>query len=217
MSKVHLLLHRYPKSGFQIQIRDWEISDQGMTVIWGPSGAGKSSLLRLLMGLDRADQLSWLFDGIEMNSLSIQQRKVGAVFQDSSLFWGLTVSQNLDFAKRAAIRGRGVDVGEVSSRLQVCIERLGLDALLSRPAELLSGGERSRVALARALIGKPRLLMLDEPFSSLDLALKLEARALVREIIEEFRIPALLVTHDEGDFDSSRDTIVRISSGKKLD
>ena len=217
MSFVKILKHSYRPGSFEVDIRDWNLADRGVTVLWGPSGVGKSSILRLLMGLDRADQFEWTFQGEDLHNQSIQQRRIGAVFQDSSLFWGLTAEQNLQFAVTAAIQGRGLSQFAQQETLKFCIERLELEPLLKRPAELLSGGERSRVALARALVGKPRILMLDEPFASLDLERKKLARRLVKDLIEEFKIPALLVTHDEADFDRAVDTVVRISAGKKLD
>jgi len=193
MSLVKILKRNY--SDFSIEIQNWEIPDQGVSLLYGPSGSGKSSVFRILMGLEPEAQLDWDFKKVQMHRLSPADRHLGVVFQSLDLFPHMTALQNIKFIAEA----RGLSVLEFQSNLKGLQEKLQLSSFLSRSAEVLSGGEKQRVAIARALISKPRLLMLDEPFSALDKNLKDEIRALIRDLITDWKLPCLLISHDEGD------------------
>ncbi|MGZ3723916.1 MAG: ATP-binding cassette domain-containing protein [Bdellovibrionales bacterium] len=210
MSHVKGLIRQY--DGFKIDIPSWEISDRGITALWGPSGSGKTSVFRLLIGLEPCPTLEWKFGGEDLAKLPVPERRLGVVFQTLELFPHMTGEENILFAARA----RRMDAAEASARLAELAADLRITGCLKRKAALLSGGEAQRVALARAVIAKPRFLFLDEPFSSLDSELKVDARALVRKVIDKLSIPTLLVTHDENDLQALAQTVVKIRDGKLL-
>lgn len=202
---------------FSIDIENWEIPDQGVTALWGPSGSGKSSVLRLLLGIDAAKKLEWDFAGTDLGKLSVPTRRLGIVFQNHELFDHMTAFENLEFAAEAALC-RAAELRPSAEKMKSNIDRfakkLGIDAFGNRSARILSGGERQRVALARALIGEPRMLLLDEPFSALDAENREEARSLVRAVLEESRLPAVLVTHDPQDLTALGARVCRIAGGR---
>jgi len=212
VSLVKTLKHRY--GDFRIDIAGWEIPDRGVTALWGPSGSGKSSVLRLLLGLDTADELSWLVGDEDLARIAVAKRRLGIVFQNGELFGHMTARENIQFAADAAVKTRGLSVERARENSARFIERLRLESAADRRASLLSGGERQRVALARALIGEPRVLFLDEPFSALDAENRAEARSLVRSVLNEIGTPAVLVTHDASDLEGFSGKISRIENGR---
>lgn len=164
--------------------------------LMGPSGSGKSSLLAAVCGtLDEGMrwQGSVQLDGRSLDRLPPQARRIGILFQDDLLFGHMTVRENLLFALPA---------GPAPAREQTvrqALRDIELDDLADADPATLSGGQRSRVALMRALLAQPRALMLDEPFSKLDASLRQRMRELLFGQVRTRRIPALLVTHDEAD------------------
>ncbi|MGE5085803.1 MAG: ABC transporter ATP-binding protein [Bacillota bacterium] len=195
---------------FKIDIPQWEILDQGVTVLSGPSGSGKTSVFRVLLGLELSPSMKWLFAGQDLARLKTPQRRLGVVFQTLDLFPHMTAKENILFAARA----RNINQEKARSRLKDLSQALKMESFLDRQAGVLSGGERQRVAIARAIMGEPRLLLLDEPFSALDQELREESRNLVRSVIEAERIPTLLVTHDQKDVDTLATKVSFIRQGK---
>lgn len=208
MSLVENLKRGY--GDFEIDIPQWEILDEGVTVLWGPSGSGKTSVFRLLVGLDQAPGFRWLFAGEDLAKLRSPQRRLGVVFQTLDLFPHMTAEENILFAAKA----RGLSTETAQSKLRHYYEALQIGSLRARLAAVLSGGEKQRVALARALIGEPRLLLLDEPFSALDQELRDESRKLVKHVIAQEKIPTLLVTHDQKDVEILGNKISVIRHGR---
>ncbi len=208
MSLVEGLIKHY--DGFTVEIPRWEISDQGVTALWGPSGSGKTSVFRLLIGLEPCAGLRWTFKGVDLAALPVPARELGVLFQSLELFPHMTAEENILFAARA----RRVSAAQTEARLKELTGELRMGSYLDRKAHLLSGGEAQRVALARAVIASPRFLFLDEPFSSLDAELKSEARASVKRVIEHYKIPTLLITHDPADLDALAQTVVKIAAGR---
>ena len=208
MSVVENLNRDY--GDFQLKISHWEISDQGVTALWGPSGSGKTSVFRVLIGLDDCAGLRWVLQGQDIAALNVEKRNLGVVFQSYELFPHLSVRQNIEFATEA----RKMEKEGARKKTQGLIDRLALNSCADRPAHLLSGGEKQRTALARALVTKPRFLLLDEPFSALDEELRTDARRLVKEVLNEEKIPALLITHDERDLRGLADHVQKIRDGQ---
>lgn len=206
MSLVENLIQDY--GDFKIAIPRWEIPDQGITALWGPSGSGKTSVFRLLIGLEPCPGLKWRMGDVDLAALPPPERRLGVVFQNLELFPHMTAEENILFAARA----RGIEDAQL--KLDGIAEDLRMTGYLKRKAAVLSGGEAQRVALARAVIGDPRFLFLDEPFSSLDAELRGEARDLVKRLITRLRIPTLLVTHDREDLKALADSVVKIQAGK---
>ncbi len=185
----------YP--GFELRVRHEGVID-GITALFGPSGSGKSTLLRCIAGLEPAvdgrlrfgDDV-WL-DGAPAKALPAHVRGVGFVFQDARLFPHLSVLGNLRYADK-----RSCDViGATRIGFDDVVQALDLASLLQRRPASLSGGERQRVAIGRALLTRPRLLLLDEPMSALDAARKAEILPYLERLPAMFGVPALYVTHD---------------------
>lgn len=175
---------------------DLEISltlDRGMTgVILGPSGCGKTSLLRCVAGLERPQSGAICVNGIDIGGLAPEKRKLGFVFQDLALFDHLDGRGNLEFGLRLAGEGKERRRA-ISSALA---DTLKISSLLDRKPGTMSGGEKQRLAFARALATKPEILLLDEPLSSLDAPLRKELRRYLRTMLRQEGITALHVTHD---------------------
>ncbi|MBI4798283.1 MAG: ATP-binding cassette domain-containing protein [Desulfarculus sp.] len=166
-------------------------------VIWGHSGAGKSLTLRMIAGLAQPDAGRLAVEGRVLHdsqaqvSLSPQTRGVGLVFQDFALFPHYTVAQNLAFGL-----GRAPEAAE---KVKAMARRMEVERLLNQRPAQLSGGQRQRVALGRALLAQPRLLLLDEPFSSLDSGLRARLRQEFADMVKGLDLPIILVTHDPED------------------
>ena len=202
MSLVENLYIEY--KNFKIHIPQWEFSDQGVTALWGPSGSGKTTILRTLIGLEECPGLKWYYKGEDLAQLTVEQRKLGVVFQNYELFPHMTVKENILFA----VRARKIQ----NSNWSEFVDSLRLSKHLQKKANQLSGGEKQRVALVRALVGKPRILLLDEPFASLDKEARDEARQLVQRVIKNLEIPTLLITHDPNDISTLADHKVEIQT-----
>lgn len=207
MSLVENLKYKY--QDFVIDVPRWEILDHGVTVLSGPSGSGKTTIFRLLLGLEKSKGFSWKFGSENLAQLSVRERRIGVVFQSLDLFPHMTVEQNILFAAQA----RGIDMQVAKSEMLVHLKRLGISQLHEKSVQKISGGEKQRVAICRALIGKPRILFLDEPFSALDSEIRQESRLLIKEFINEQAIPTLLVTHDKEDVHVLADKISYIKNG----
>lgn len=195
---------------FRISIPRWEIPDQGISALVGPSGSGKTSVVRLLLGIEPCPGLRWNFQGTEVASLPVAGRRMGVVFQDYLLFPHMTARQNIEFAAAA----RKIPPADVEKKLKEWGELLNLNGFLDRKADRLSGGEQQRTALVRALIGRPRFLFLDEPFSALDSELRQESRKLVKRLVEKESLPTLLISHDPADIEALAGTVFRLQSGR---
>jgi len=180
-----------------------------LVALLGPSGCGKTTTLRLIAGLERPDAGRVVIDGIETAGpgrfLQPEKRGVGLVFQDYALFPHLTVLQNVMFG----LSGRGR-----TERAREVLNLVGLTVFEKRYPHQLSGGQQQRVALARALAPRPRLVLLDEPFSSLDAALRHATRAEVRAILREAHATAILVTHDQDEALAFSDRVIVMRAGR---
>jgi iron(III) transport system ATP-binding protein len=181
-----------------------------LTAILGPSGSGKTTLLRILAGFDRADAGTVTIGDTVVDSgmvhVPADKRRIGYVPQEGSLFPHLTVEANVGFGLPRPER-RGAQVGEL-------IEAVGLSGLGRRYPHQLSGGQQQRVALARALAIRPRIVLLDEPFASLDAGLRSAVRADVRNLLREAGATALLVTHDQDEALSMADRVAVLRHGR---
>lgn len=173
----------------------FSLQDGEVLVLVGPSGCGKTTTLRLIAGLERPDSGTIQLNGCPVASpvgfVPPEKRGVGMVFQDHALFPHLTVFDNVAFGLR------GGNPRQVSRQTREMLALVGLEHLAGRYPHALSGGERQRVALARALAPHPVLLLMDEPFSSLDADLRNEVREQVRIILKSMQATVIFVTHDQ--------------------
>ncbi|HWU31218.1 MAG TPA: ABC transporter ATP-binding protein, partial [Marmoricola sp.] len=181
-----------------------------IVAILGPSGSGKSTLLRAIAGLERSTHGSIAFDGQDVARLPVHRRGFALMFQDGQLFEHRTVARNVGYG----LRLRKVSRGSRSRRVAELLELVGLDGLGRRMPATLSGGQRQRVALARALAVEPRLLLLDEPLSSLDRAHREELAQQLREILTVAGTATLLVTHDHEEAFATADDLVVMRDGR---
>lgn len=187
----------------------------GITVLFGPSGAGKSTTLAAIAGLVKVasgrvtvgDEV-W-FDGERRIDVAAHRRRVAFVFQSHALFPHMTAAENVEYGIDRAVARR-----ERAERAMAMLARMKVAHLAERRPRTFSGGEAQRVALARAFARAPRVVLLDEPFSALDRDLRRALNADVRAMIDELRIPALLVTHDHGEARSMGDRVVSLEAGR---
>ncbi|NHQ85248.1 molybdenum ABC transporter ATP-binding protein [Iodobacter sp. HSC-16F04] len=197
--------------GFQLDV-DLNLPSHGITALFGSSGSGKTTLLRCIAGLERAKGRLIVKGEVwqdEHHFLATHKRALGYVFQEASLFAHLSVSGNLRYGlKRAPARQ------QVS--LEQAIELLGIAHLLERKPERLSGGERSRVGIARALALSPDILLMDEPLAALDIKRKQEILPYLERLHEELRIPVLYISHAPDEVARLADYLVLMENGSVL-
>ena len=189
--------------------------ESGIAVLFGPSGAGKSLTLSLIAGLIRPDTGTVLINGRTVTDcarrihVSTQDRRIGMVFQDGVLLPHRSVLDNVALAVR-----QGGGRRERRAIARSWLERVGAEGLADRRPGSLSGGQRQRAALARGLAGEPALVLLDEPLSALDSAVRAELRQLIREVIVSAGVPAVLVTHDAEEAEEIGDEIIVYDDGR---
>lgn len=189
-------------------------SEGGITALFGPSGAGKTSLINMIAGLMKPDRGRILLDdlvlfdktaGIDM---PVWQRRVGYVFQEGRLFPHMSVERNLNYG-----RWMGDHPADPAAFAHV-VELLDIGHLLDRRPGKLSGGERQRVAVGRALLMKPRLLLLDEPLASLDAGRKSEILPYLERLRDEAKVPMIYVSHDAAEVKRIASRVVRVEAGQ---
>ena len=181
-----------------------------LTALLGPSGGGKSTLLRIIAGLERADSGTVAIEGVDATRLSPQKRNVGFVFQHYAVFKHLTVAKNVAFGLEIRRRPKH----EVRARVDELLELVHLSQFADRLPSQLSGGQRHRMALARALAVQPQVLLLDEPFGALDAKVRKELRNWLRRLHDEVPVTTVFVTHDQEEAMEVADEIVVINEGR---
>jgi molybdate transport system ATP-binding protein len=200
------------RPGFALRVAV-DLALAGITALFGPSGSGKTTLLRIIAGLEQEASGSVAFDGETWQSgdrrVPPHRRHVGYVFQDGRLFSHMTVAQNLEFALRRSATGPRPSID-----LEAAIEALDLRSLLARGTPSLSGGEQQRVAIARALLRSPRLLLMDEPLSSLDIKRKREILPHIEALPGRFGVPVLYVTHNLDEVARLANDVVLLAEGR---
>ncbi len=187
--------------------------DKGEIVcLLGPSGCGKTTLLRIIAGLETPDGGQVLFEGRDLRDVPVHQRNFGLMFQDYALFPHKNVFENVAFGLRMMHLPRG----EIEARVREILELVGLSGFERRDVNLLSGGEQQRVALARSLAPRPRLLMLDEPLGSLDRTLRERLMNELRVILKSVGVTAIYVTHDQEEAFAVADRVIIMNRGRKI-
>ncbi|MGH2774966.1 MAG: sulfate/molybdate ABC transporter ATP-binding protein [Actinomycetota bacterium] len=171
----------------------FEAVEGKITALLGPSGSGKSTVLRMIAGLERTDSGHIYLDGKEQTRTSVQDRRVGMVFQHYALFRHMNVRQNISFG----LSVRKESKRDQQRRVDELLELVQLAPYGNRYPEQLSGGQRQRVALARALAPRPKVLLLDEPFGALDARVRQDLRKWLDELHRELGVTSILVTHDQ--------------------
>lgn len=179
-------------------------------VLLGPSGCGKTTMLRIIAGLESPDAGGRvLFDGVDVTSVPIEKRNVGMVFQSYALFPNMTVADNIGYG----LKIRGVAKAERAARIAELVALTNIAGLEHRRIDQLSGGQRQRVALARAVAIRPAVLLLDEPLTALDAALRERLRGELDRLLRSLGITTIYVTHDQAEAMALGDRIVVMSKG----
>lgn len=191
---------------------DLTIPEGSLVSLLGPSGCGKTTALRIIAGLLRADQGRVLFDNLDISTSSPAERDIGMVFQAYSLFPNMNASENVEFG----LRTRKLASEEIRRRVDQVFETINLSAHQKKYPHQLSGGQQQRIALARAIVIRPRILLLDEPLSALDAQVRDQLREEIRRVQREFKITTLFVTHDQEEAMTISDQVGVMNQGELL-
>ena len=208
MLDIHI---RFARGDFVVNVQ--QKIESSVTGLFGPSGSGKSTLLGLLGGFIKPDSGhiildgSCLFDSAKSVNLAPHMRRIGTLFQDGRLFPHLSIKKNLTYGLNLIAEENRV------IQFDAIVEMLELSDFLARRPHELSGGEIQRVALGRALLTSPKLLLLDEPLSSLDMRLRQQILPFLKLIKDEIKIPMIYVSHDMSEIAYLTDKIMRIEAG----
>lgn len=187
---------------------DLQIQDEEIIFILGPSGSGKTTLLNLILGITEIDSGKLIFNGKDLTDVPMEKRGFNIVFQDYALFPNLNTYENIVYGlKNNPDRSTKEEVGEM-------IRLLNLEEHLDKKIEQLSGGQKQRVALARTMVMKPKVLLMDEPLSALDGVIKESIKERIKMIAREFHLTTIIVTHDPEEALTLSDRVLIINNGK---
>jgi sulfate transport system ATP-binding protein len=193
---------------------DLQIPDGKLVALLGPSGSGKTTLLRIIAGLEFADCGTVQFDGKDITDRTARERQVGFVFQHYALFRHMTVFENIAFGLRVRPRRFRPSDKQIRAKVENLLALIQLQNQARRYPSQLSGGQRQRVALARALAVEPSVLLLDEPFGSLDAKVRQELRRWLRQLHDEVHITSVFVTHDQEEALEVADLVAVMNEGR---
>ena len=206
-----LKLERIIKSFYGIKILDdlnFEIPKGQIVSILGPSGSGKTTLLNLILGISEVDSGKIIFDDEDLTNVSMEKRGFNIVFQDYALFPNLNAYENIIYGLK---NKKNISTKEEVNDL---IHLLGLEKHLDKKIDQLSGGQKQRVALARTMVMKPKILLLDEPLSALDGVIKESIKERIKLIAKEYNLTTIIVTHDPEEALTLSDQVLIINEGK---
>ncbi len=185
------------------------INDREFLTLLGPSGCGKTTTLRIIGGFQKPTSGDVFFDGVRINDVPPHKRKVNTVFQKYALFTHMNIFENIAFGLRIA----KVPENEIRRRVAEALELVDLPGYEKRSVNLLSGGQQQRIAIARAIVNRPQVLLLDEPLGALDLKLRKDMQIELKQIQQQVGITFIYVTHDQEEALTMSDTIVVMNKG----
>lgn len=188
------------------------MNKEEIIAIIGPSGCGKSTLLKIINGLETEYSGDVLFNGINVNNIPVNKRDIVLMFQDNLLFPHMTIFENIEFS----LKMKKYPKHEIKKMVEEVARDIHLQDKLKKYPKELSGGQQRRVALARAVISKPKLLLLDEPFTGLDKEIKLEIMNLVKIIREKYNTSIIFVTHDLSEAEYLEAKCIEFKKGESL-
>ena len=212
MLELDNVSYSYNKKDLVIDNLSLKVNDNEFVTLLGPSGCGKTTILNLIAGFMIPSGGCIKIDGKDQSNVSVNKRDIGIVFQEYALFPHLSVEKNilypLNFKKEKFTKV------EKRDKCEKILELFGLDELRNRLPDKLSGGQKQRVAVARALISEPKIILMDEPLSSLDYKFRLDLREEIKEILKNFKITTIYVTHDSEEAFFLSDKIAIMNKGK---
>ena len=185
------------------------VKENSFVTLLGPSGCGKSTTLRILGGFTMPDQGKVIFNGEDITRMPPNKRQLNTVFQKYALFTHMTIAENIAFGLK--IKGKSKDY--INDKIKYALKLVNLDGYETRSVELLSGGQQQRIAIARAIVNEPKLLLLDEPLGALDLKLRQDMQYELIRLKNELGITFVYVTHDQEEALTMSDTIVVMNKG----
>lgn len=188
------------------------IENGSLVTLVGPSGCGKTTALRIVAGLTKSDSGEVFFDSTEISKVAPAKRDIGMVFQAYSLFPNMTARENVEFG----LQTRKLSRVDIARRIKEIFAVINLESHMDRYPHQLSGGQQQRIALARAIVVRPKVLLLDEPLSALDAQVRLQLRDEIRRVQKEFGITTLFVTHDQEEAMTISDRVGVMDSGKLI-
>jgi sulfate transport system ATP-binding protein len=191
-----------------------EIPEGDLVALLGPSGCGKTTLLRIIAGLETADEGRIIFNGLDKTNQHVSDRGIGFVFQHYALFRHMTVFDNVAFGLRVKPRKLRPSEAEISKKVKSLLDLVQLGWLADRFPDQLSGGQRQRIALARALAVEPNVLLLDEPFGALDASVRKDLRQWLRSLHQELHVTSIFVTHDQEEAMEVASQVVVLNQGQ---
>jgi sulfate transport system ATP-binding protein len=190
------------------------ISSGELVALLGPSGSGKTTLLRIIAGLEHPDSGKIILNNDTATNKSINERKVGFVFQHYALFKHMNVFENIAFGLKVNARKSHFSKDQIEEKVIKLLKLVHMESFIDRYPSELSGGQRQRVALARSLAVEPDILLLDEPFGALDAKVRKELRRWMRKLHDEINLTSIFVTHDQEEAMEMADRVVVMNSGK---
>jgi sulfate transport system ATP-binding protein len=191
-----------------------DIPEGELVALLGPSGCGKTTLLRIIAGLEQADQGDIFLQGDKVTDKPVKNRQIGFVFQHYALFRHMNVFENVAFGLRVKPRRERLSDAEIAKKVHALLELVQLDWLHDRYPDQLSGGQRQRIALARALAVEPSVLLLDEPFGALDASVRKDLRQWLRNLHHDLNVTSIFVTHDQEEAMEVASQVVVLNHGR---
>lgn len=188
---------------------DLYIRENEFITLLGPSGCGKTTTLRLLGGFEKTDSGQILFDGKDITNIPANERELNTVFQKYSLFPHMTIAENIAFGLKIKKKSQAY----INDKIKYALKLVNLDGFENRSVDSLSGGQQQRIAIARAIVNEPKVLLLDEPLGALDLKLRQSMQYELIRLKEELGITFVYVTHDQEEALTMSDTIVVMNQG----
>ena len=185
------------------------INENKFLTLLGPSGCGKTTLLRILGGFETPDIGKIVFDGVDITNLAPNKRQLNTVFQKYALFTHMTIAENIAFG----LKIKGKSKAYINDKIKYALKLVNLDGFENRMADQLSGGQQQRIAIARAIVNEPKVLLLDEPLGALDLKLRQDMQYELIRLKNELGITFVYVTHDQEEALTMSDTIVVMNQG----
>ena len=189
---------------------DLDIYDGEFLTLLGPSGCGKTTLLRLIGGFEMQDAGSMQLDGVDITNLPAEKRPINTVFQQYALFPHMSVFDNIAYG----LKLKKVPKDEIKTRVKEALEMVQLEHTINRRPQDLSGGQQQRIAIARAVVNRPKMLLLDEPLSALDAKMRVQMQSELKRLQRELGITFVFVTHDQEEALSMSDRIAVMKAGE---